>query len=65
MLKKIIGAALGYQVSRNYRNVNGPAGAALGAMAASVIGRMTTAGLVGALVGGYATKRLLERRHHP
>lgn len=62
MLKKMLGATLGYYASRSSRNVNGPAGAALGAVAASVIGRMTTAGLVGALVGGYATKRLLKRR---
>ena len=65
MFKKVIGAVLGYQLSRNYRNVDGPAGAALGAVAASLVGRMTTAGLVGALVGGYATKRLLERQRHP
>lgn len=63
MLKKLIGAALGYRVSRKSRNLNGPAGAALGAVAASVIGRMTMAGLAGALAGGYATRRLMDRRH--
>lgn len=61
MLKNILGAAAGYAASKNLRSIDGAAGATLGAVAASVIARMSLIGLAGALAGGYLVKNYLER----
>ncbi|API58385.1 hypothetical protein BSL82_02915 [Tardibacter chloracetimidivorans] len=61
MLKNILGAAAGYAASKNLRSIDGAAGATLGAVAASVIARMSLIGLAGVLAGGYLVKNYLER----
>lgn len=62
MLKKMIGAAIGAKLAKNSPAVGGAAGAALGAAVPWVIGRLSLPGMIALGVGGYAAKRLMERR---
>jgi len=61
MIGKIIGAVAGAQASKYSRNLGGPGGAMIGALAVPVLRRMnwTTLALVAA--GGYMVNKLNEK----
>ena len=62
MLGKIIGAVAGAQAAKQFRNVDGRAGAVLGAAAVAMARRMGVKGLIATAAGGYALKRLSQKR---
>ena len=62
MLRKMVGAIVGYQASQYTRQINGPAGAALGAITPVVIRRLGIVGVMGLAAGTYLAARVLEQR---
>lgn len=62
MIGKLIGAMAGKRLARQIGGISGPGGALLGVGAAALLRRMGPVGLVTAAVGGYALKRLYEKR---
>ena len=65
MLGKIVGAIAGQRLSRQISGIDGPAGAALGIAAATVMRRVGPLGLIAATVGGYALKRHFDKQQGP
>lgn len=62
MLGKIIGARMGQELARRTSNLSTTAGAAIGAVAPTVLRRVGIPALVVLGVGGFAVKKLLDRR---
>jgi len=61
MIGKIIGAVAGAQAGKMANGLSGPGGAVAGVVAATVVRRLGLVGLVAAVGGGYALKRLSEK----
>lgn len=63
MLGKLISMVAGRAVARQVGgSTAGPAGLVVGALLPSVVRRLGPGGMVAAAVGGYALKKLAERR---
>lgn len=62
MLKKAIGAVIGSKVAKRLPAVGGKTGAVAGAAVPMVLGRLGLPGLVLVAAGGYAAKRVMDRR---
>lgn len=62
MIGKIIGGLAGAQASKHFRNIGGTGGAILGAAVVPVISRMRLPALIALGAGGYAVKKLLDRK---
>jgi hypothetical protein len=62
MIGKLIGAIAGAKAAEHARGVNGPGGAALGAVAVVLARRFGPMGMIAAAAGGYALKRYNEKR---
>jgi len=62
MIGKIIGAVVGAKVAERTRGIDGPGGALLGAIAVPVARRLGPLGWVAVAVGGYAAKRMADRK---
>ncbi|TCD04126.1 hypothetical protein EYB45_09445 [Erythrobacteraceae bacterium CFH 75059] len=57
MIGKIVGAFVGGQLAKQSRNLGGPAGAALGFLAPTLLRRMSLPGMIALAAGGYAAKK--------
>jgi len=62
MIGKLIGAAAGAQAAKHSRNIDGPAGAVLGAIAVPLIARMSLPALAVLGGGAYLAKRVMDKR---
>lgn len=62
MIGKIIGGIAGVQASKHMKGIGGTGGAVLGAIAVPVISRMRLPTLIAVGAGGYAMKKLLDRK---
>ena len=62
MIGKIIGAMVGAKVAERARGVSGPSGAILGAVAVPLARRLGPVGLAAVALGGYAAKRMSQKR---
>jgi len=62
MIGRLIGAVAGAQAAKHSRNIDGPAGAVLGAVAVPLIARMSLPALVVIGGGAYLAKRVLDKR---
>lgn len=63
MIGRIVGALAGRSVARNVGTVaGGTRGALIGAALPTVMRRMGPMGMIAAAVGGYAVKRVLDKR---
>ena len=63
MIGKIIGAVVGDRVAKQTRGVGGPAGAALGVVAATAIRRLSLPAMVVLGAGGYFAKKHFDKRN--
>lgn len=63
MIGRIVGALAGRSIARNVgTTAGGLRGAALGAALPTVMRRMGPMGMIAAAAGGYAVKRVLDKR---
>jgi hypothetical protein len=62
MIGKIIGALAGSRIAKSSRDIDGPAGAALGVAAATVLRRASVPAVVAMAAGGYFLKRYMAGR---
>lgn len=62
MIGKIVGAVAGSKIARRSKEIDGPAGAALGVIAATVLRRASLPVLVVMTAGGYFLKRYVDGR---
>ncbi|MCB2076308.1 MAG: hypothetical protein KDE55_01280 [Novosphingobium sp.] len=62
MIGKIIGAIAGSQVAKTTRGIEGPAGAAVGVIAAAALRRMSWPAIVALSAGGYLAKKFIDGR---
>lgn len=63
MIGRIVGALAGRSVARNVGTVaGGTRGALIGAALPTVMRRMGPMGMIAAAAGGYAVKRMLDKR---
>lgn len=63
MIGRIVGALAGRSIARNVGSTaGGLRGAAIGAALPTVMRRMGPVGMIAAAAGGYAVKRLLDKR---
>lgn len=62
MIGKLIGAIAGSQIAKHVRGVDGKGGALLGIALPTILRRLGPAGIVAAAAGGYAYKKLRDRR---
>ena len=62
MIGKVIGAVVGNRIAQHTRGVKGPTGAALGVVATTLLGRLSLPGMLAIAAGGYAAKRLSEKK---
>lgn len=62
MIGKIIGAIAGERIGKQVSGINGTGGALLGAASATLLRRLGPIGLVAAAAGGYAVKKVLDKR---
>ncbi len=62
MLGRIFGAALGAQAAKQTSKVGGPLGAAIGATVPVVLRRLSIPAMIAIAAGGYALKKLSEKR---
>ncbi len=63
MFGRIVGALAGRSIARNVgTTAGGLRGAALGAALPTVMRRMGPMGMIAAAAGGYAVKRMLDKR---
>lgn len=62
MLGKIIGAAAGAAAGNATRGMSGTTGAIIGTLAVAAARRMGVLGLIAATAGGYALKKVADKR---
>ena len=62
MLGKIIGGLVGAKLSKGTPGVSEPGGMIMGAVAVAAARRFGIPGMIAAAAGGYALKRLQERK---
>jgi hypothetical protein len=62
MIGKIIGAIAGSRVAKHTSGVSEPFGAVAGVATASVLRRMSLPAMIALAAGGYAAKKLLDRK---
>ena len=62
MITKIVGALAGKAAAKHTSKIGGPGGAVLGAIAVPLISRMRLSKLLLFGVGGYAVKKVIDRR---
>ena len=62
MIKRLIGAAVGRQAAKHTEAVGGTGGAILGALAVSLIARLSIPTMLAVTAGGYISKRLYDKR---
>lgn len=62
MIGKIIGAFVGDRLARQTNAIGGAGGAALGVVATTVLRRMSLPAMVVLGVGGYAAKKVFDKR---
>lgn len=64
MLTRIVGAFIGAQAAKHIGAIGGSRGMILGTLAFPVIRRMRLPGLLALGAGGYAVKKLMERKRN-
>lgn len=62
MIGKIIGAGLGAKLAENTSKIGGPMAAVLGATAPVILKRLSLPAMVALAAGGYAVKKLSEKK---
>lgn len=62
MIGKIIGAYVGDKIARQTHTVGGPAGAALGVVATTILRRMSLPAMIALGAGGYVAKRFFDQK---
>lgn len=62
MIGKVFGAVLGGKVAQHVRGIEGPTGAAIGALAPAVLRRLSLPAMVALGVGGYLAKKAIDRQ---
>lgn len=62
MLGKIIGGIAGKRIAKHVSGVDETGGAIAGVVAATVLRRFGLAGIAAAALGGYAAKKIAEKR---
>lgn len=65
MIGKIFGAVVGSKVAQHVRGVEGPTGAAIGALVPMVLRRISLPAMVALGVGGYFAKKVMDRNAPP
>jgi hypothetical protein len=62
MIGKMIGAMVGAKMADRTRGMSGPGGALLGTAAVAMARRLGPVGLAAVAIGGYAAKRMAEKK---
>lgn len=65
MIGKIIGAGIGAKAAQHTSKIGGPWGAAIGAAAPMVLRRLSIPAMIALAAGGYAVKKLTEKKDEP